>query len=108
MPSELSCSNEEKIRVTISALTKGKKPAKFDGAPKLTVTSGDATVAADDTDPNAFFLVSGDLPGDSTFLIDGDADLGDGVTDVQDTILLHVLGAQAAAVGVVAETPVLK
>lgn len=108
MPSELSCTNEEKIRITISAKTKGGKPAQFDGPPKLTTIGGDATVEQDATDPSAFFLVSGDLPGDSTFLIDGDADLGAGVIDVQDTILLHVLGAQAAAIGVIAEAPVLK
>lgn len=109
MPSELNCTNEEKIRVTISAKTKGGKPALFDGPPTLTPTEGSsATVELDPTDPNAFFLVSGDEPGDSTFLIDGDADLGAGVVDVKDTILLHVIGAQAASVGVVAETPILK
>ena len=104
---ETTITNEQKVNVTLTPVTDTGKPAKLDGAPAWSVVSGDSTVvvAADGLSAD---LVSSDTPGDTTFLIDGDADLGSGVVDVQETILLHVAGAQAKNLGVKIGTPVAK
>ncbi len=104
---EVTITNEQKVNVVLNPKTDSGKPAKLDGAPKWTVVSGDSTVTAA-PDGLSADLISSDTPGDTTFLIDGDADLGSGVVDVQETITLHVAGANATNLGVVVGTPVLK
>lgn len=104
---EKTITNEQKITVHLNPVTDAGKPAKLDGAPIWTVVSGDSTVVVA-SDGLSADLVSSDTPGDTTFLIDGDADLGQGVEDVQETILLHVAGANAKNLGVTFDAPVLK
>ena len=104
---ESTITNEQKVTVTLNPVTDTGKPAKLDGVPKWSVVSGDSAVVAA-LDGLSADLVSSDTPGDTTFLIDGDADLGSGVVDVQETILLHVAGAQAKNLGVKIGTPVAK
>lgn len=108
MPLSLACTNEEKVPVTASPLTASGRPAKFDGALRVTVQSGDGTVEQDPATPNSFNAVSGDAPGETNYLVEADVDLGDGVTLIQDTVSLVVSGAQAANFGLVAGTPVPK
>ena len=98
MAIEVQSTNEEKVPVTINPLSSAGKPAKIDGAPTWTVTSGDATVVVA-TDGLSAELVSGDNPGDSTFLVEADADLGEGVESIADTITYHVAGAKAINLG---------
>jgi hypothetical protein len=107
MPVEVSLTVEEKVTATLKPVTKTGKPAKLDGVPVWSVVSGDATVvpAADGLSAD---LVSSDTPGDTVFLVDGDADLGAGVVDIQDTITLHSLGANAANLGITVSDPVPK
>lgn len=104
---ELTITTEQMVRVTIKPVTDTGKPAKLDGAPKWERTSGDSPleVAEDGLSAN---LVSSDVPGDSTFLVTADADIGDGVEEIADTITLHVLGALATNLGMVADAPVPK
>jgi len=104
---EVTITNEQQVPVTLSPKTDTGKPAKLDGAPVWSVVSGDSTVV---TAPNGLSatLVSSDTPGDTTFLVDGDADLGSGVEDIQETILLHVSGANAKNLGITVGTPVAK
>lgn len=102
MPLQISCTNEEKIRVTAAPVTKHGNPAQLDGALRVSVVSGDGSFTQDDADPLAFFAVSGSNPGDTTFLVEGDADLGEGQQLIQDTVTLSVVGANAAAFGLVA------
>jgi len=107
MPVEVTITNEQQVNVKLNPKTDSGKPAKLDGVPVWSVVSGDSTVtvAADGMSAD---LVSSDTPGDTTYLIDGDADLGTGVEDVQETITLHVSGANAKNLGVVVGTPTLK
>lgn len=108
MPLELTITNEQQVTVRLNPRTDAGKPAKLDGAPVWSVTGGPGTVvpAADGLSAT---LVSSDTDlGDTTYLVDGDADLGDGKEDVQDTILLHVIHANATNLGLVADQPVLK
>jgi len=105
---EITCSNEEKVQVTAKPTTASGKPAAFDDVIRVTVQSGDGTFEQDPATPNAFFAVSGDAPGTTVYLVEGDADLGDGVTLIQDTVTLTVTGANAANFGLVAAAPVAK
>lgn len=107
MPAETSLSNEQKVNVVINPLSAGGKPARIDGVPTWEVTSGDSTVVVA-ADGLSAFLVSSDNPGDSTYLVKADADLGAGVIELADTITLHVTGANAANLGLSIGTPELK
>jgi len=104
---ETTITNEQKVNVTLSPKTDSGKPAKLDGVPVWSVVSGDSTVVAA-ADGMSADLVSSDTPGDTTFLVDGDADLGSGVEDIQETITLHVAGANAKNLGITVGTPTLK
>jgi hypothetical protein len=104
----LSCTNEQKIRVAFSPTTLTGKPAQLDGPVEVTITSGTATVEQDPAKPNEFFLVSGDSPGTSTFLVSGDADLGADVVTIEEAVTLNVSGALAANFGLVADAPIAK
>lgn len=93
---EVSITNEQKVKITAKPKTKAGRPASFDGAVKATVQTGDSTVMDDpDGDPNSFIAVSSDAPGDTVILVEADADLGEGVTTIQDTVTLHVTGSNA-------------
>lgn len=107
MPLELSITNEQKVKLTIKPVTPAGKPALLDGPPVWTVTGGESTLVVAEDGLSAD-LISGDVPGDSTFLIEADADLGEGVVSVADTIVLHVIGAQAGSLGITAGQPELK
>jgi hypothetical protein len=99
---ELNCTNEEKIRISVNPMTSTGKPAQLDGPVTVTPT-GEGTVAM--IDDRNFFVVSGDNPGDTSYLVEGDADLGAGVVSVQDIVLLHVAGALASNLGMTAGAP---
>lgn len=103
---EIGCTNEEKVPVSISPVTLAGNPVALDGAIQVTVQSGDGSVEM--VDSTSFFVVSGLNPGDTAFLVSGDADLGAGVETISDVILLHVAGAKASNLGMVAGPAVLK
>lgn len=100
---ELGCTNEEKIKITVNPVTAAGKPAPLDGPVTVTVQGGEGTVAM--VDDKSFYVVSGDNPGDTSYLVSGDADIGAGVETIQDIIILHVAGAKAASFGMVAGAP---
>jgi len=103
----ITITNEQKVEVTLAPTTEAGNPATLDGAPVWTVVSGDATleVAADGL---SAFLVSGAADVNSVIEVTADADLGEGVVTLTDTIDLAVVAASASALGLVAATPVLK
>lgn len=103
---ELTCTNEEKIKITVNPVTTAGKPTPLDGAIAVSIQGGDGTVAL--IDNNSFYVISGDNPGDTSFLVSGDTDLGEGIETISDIILLHVLGAKASSLGLVAGAPELK
>src|SRR5574342_726736 len=71
MPLDLTCTNEEKIEIFANPVTSTGKPTAIDGAISVSVVSGDGTTAAG-SGPNAAFLVSGDNPGDTTYLVEAE------------------------------------
>jgi hypothetical protein len=104
---EVNCTNEEKVNVTLHPVTSTGKPASVDGVPTWTVQSGEGT-ATPSGDGMSCFLVSGDNPGDTQYLVEADADLGSGIQTISDIVTLHVAGAQAQNLGITADTPVPK
>lgn len=107
MPLEITLSNEQKVVATITPVTATGRPARLDGAPVWSVVSGQGTVvpAADGLSAE---LITPNAPGDTTYMVDGDADLGAGVVDIQDTITVHTTGANAANLGLSLGTPLPK
>lgn len=106
MPVEVSITNEQKIRATLAPKTLGGKPTSVDSnnPPKWSVVSGDSTVTPD-IDGLGATLFSSDTPGDTVVLVEADADLGDGVETISDTIKLTVIGARAANLGLTLGAP---
>ena len=104
---EVTITNEQKVNLVLNPKTDAGKVVEVDGKPVWSVVSGESTLVVADDGLSAD-LVSSDTPGDTTFLIDADADLGEGVEDVQETVTLHVAGARAKNLGVVVGTPTLK
>ena len=103
---ELICTNEEKIHVTVNPVTTAGQPCSLDGPIAIVTQSGDGSFATDGD--LSFWLISGDNPGDTTFIVSGDADLGTGTETISEIIVLHVSGAKAKNLGLVAESPVPK
>lgn len=107
---EIDLTNEQQVKVTLAPKTATGKPAKLDGVPAWSVVSGagpaqNLIVAEDGLSAE---LVSNDDPGDIDFLVEADADLGTGVQTISDIIRLHVAGANAESLGLVAGTPEAK
>lgn len=99
MPAEGSCQAlTERVPYVLAPTKLSGGPATLDGPLTLTVISGEGTITADPND-NLRGWVQTDTVGDVTFLLDGDGDLGAGRVSVQDTILLHGLGENAANLG---------
>ncbi len=105
---EVTSSNEEQVPITASPVSSSGKPARFDGALRITVQSGNSTFTQDPATPNAFNVVSEDAPGVTDYLVEGDADLGSGVTLIQEVVRYTVTGANAAAFGLVGGTAIPK
>lgn len=104
---EQSCTVEEKVLIHMNPKTHAGKDATLDGPLKVTVQAGDGTASVAD-DGVSFFAISPDTPGDTTYLVEGDADLGAGVQNIQTIVVLHANGALAANFGPSADAPVLK
>jgi hypothetical protein len=104
---DLTITNEQKVLVTVNPVTDAGNPVTLDGPITVEVNSGDGMF---DVQPDevSVSLISGVGLGDTVFTISGDADLGAGVETVSDVVNLHVEGAKAAALGLVAGTPELK
>lgn len=104
---EVTITNEQKVLLTLNPQTEGGHPAPVDGVPVWTQVSGNSTVnpAADGMSAE---LVSEDNPGDSTFRVTADADLGSGIEEISGDITLHVVAAEASNVGLTAGQPTPK
>lgn len=104
---ETTITNEQKITAALKPVTATGKPAVLDGKPTWTVQSGDSTIVVSEDGLSAE-LVSSDTPGDTMYLVEADADLGEGVETVSDVIKLTVAGARAANLGLSLGDPVPK
>lgn len=107
MPLELKITSEQQVKVSLSPKTDTGKPAPLDGAPAWSVISGNSQVVVSEDGLSAM-LVSSDDPGDTHVLVKADADLGEGIEEISDTITLSVIGATAKNLGLTAGTPEAK
>ena len=96
---EFATTNEEKVKVTAAPQTAGGHPASIDGALRVTINSGSATVVQDPATPLEITFVSSDVPGDTEGVIEADVDLGSGVELIQEAFRYSVTSAKAAALG---------
>jgi hypothetical protein len=103
----ITITNEEKVQVTLTPTTAAGNPATLDGTPTWTVTEGDATLEVA-VDGLSAFLVSGAADVNSKVEVTADADLGEGVVTLTDTIDLAVVAATASVLGATVAAPVLK
>lgn len=103
---KVTINNLQKVKLTLAPVNDAGQPAQLDGNPTWERTSGDAEIEVADDGLSAT-LISGN-PGDSTFLLSADADLGEGVQNITDVIQLSVEGARAVSLGLVVGEAVLK
>ncbi len=89
---------EGKKLITISPVSIHGTPTEVDGPVSIEVLSGSSTHAAG-ADDSHFYVVSADTPGVTIYLLKADADLGEGVVEIQETIEYTVTDVRAAALG---------
>lgn len=107
MPLQLKINDEQKVNIRLNPVTPSGKPVKVDGKPEWSVADGDSTLVVADDGMSAF-LVSADTPGITNYMVSADADLGEGVDTISDTIQLTVVDPQATSLGLVADPPEAK
>lgn len=106
MPLQLKINDEQKVNVRLVPVTPKGKPVAVQN-PTWTVSDGTSTVVPSQDGMSAD-LISSDTPGITNIVVSADADLGDGVDTISDTIALTVTDPQATSLGLVASPPVDK
>jgi hypothetical protein len=99
---EIALTSEQKVKVTLAPTTATGKPSSLDGAATFEVVSGDATV--ENIDELSAYIISG-TAGVSVVSVSADADLGEGVVTITDSITVTVSDPLAANLGLVVGTP---
>ncbi len=103
MPLKLKLTDEQKTTVTLNPATpKGKKVSVQN--PVWSVVDGDCAITPA-PDGLSAVITSGDKPGVTNIQIAADADLGDGVDTITDTIEVTVVDPEASTLGLAAGTP---
>lgn len=103
MPANVSLTSEQKVLVTLTPTTLSGNPAEVEDI-VWSVDSGDATVEPQ-ADPKSAYIISGPNVGASVIRVTADADLGEGVVELQDVVNVDVTSPQAANLGFVVGTP---
>lgn len=99
---DLTCTVAQKIHIHFAPKTDSGRPATFDGTPTVTVATGDGTFEQD-ADGLGLYVISPDAPGDTSYLVEADGDLGSGVVTVQLAINLHATSENATNFGATAD-----
>jgi hypothetical protein len=108
MPLIVACTTDEKVPITAEPRSSSGRPALIDGVLRVEVLAGDGSFTQVPGEPLRFYVVSGDLPGDTQYLVEADADLGEGMVLIQDVVTLTVTSATAQNLGFVSGPPELK
>jgi len=98
----INSTNEEKVLISLNPMTAAGNPASVDGAPVWNVTSGDCTLEVA-PDGLSCYLISGAADVINTVEVTADADMGNEILTISETIVYTVTAAQAAALGVTSE-----
>ena len=102
MPLQGTITSLEKIVVMAVPTADGINPAPVDGPVLFVVESGDCTI--EPVDDFSAYIVSGSV-GESVILVSADADLGNGVETLSDTITMTVISPKATSLGLSLGTP---
>lgn len=100
---EISISTEQKVLVTLTPKTAAGNPAAVDGPATFNVLSGNCTI--EPVSDLSAYIVSGDIAGPSVVEVSADADLGEGVVTISDTVNVEVTSPQATSLGLTLGTP---
>jgi len=101
----VTLNNEQQVRVTLAPQTTKGKLVEVDEPPVWSVLSGGVTVEDVAADGLSATVRSGENPEVSQVLITADADVGEGVVTITETLQVTVNGALAANLGVSVGTP---
>jgi hypothetical protein len=103
-------STEEQVLVTIKPVDVAGKPAKLDGVPKWQIlTPGSGVTLAPAADGLSCAIISGDEVEEGVIVqVDGDADLGEGIVDLQEQFSVSVIHANATSLGATIAAPTVK
>lgn len=104
---DIKLTNEQKVTVTLSPKTDTGKPAKLDGSPSWTVTSGNSTLVIAEDGMSAD-VISSDDPGDTEIIVKADADLGEGIEEISEILRVSVSSAGAKNLGITVGPPEAK
>jgi len=98
MPLEITSTTEEQARIGVTPLSASGKPAKIQpGSLKVDVQSGPGTGSV--VNDSEFLSVTGDDPGPTILVVSADADLGEGVVTIADTVTHTATGVMANSLG---------
>lgn len=106
----ITLTDEQKVTLTLNPRTAGTStnpngnPAQVDGVPQWSVTEGDVTLEAAEDGMSAT-VFSGAANVNSKVSVSADADLGEGVSTIEDVLDVAVVAASASALGINAGTP---
>ena len=102
--------NEQKIKITLNPLTAAGNPAQIEaGTLQVEVLEGDGTAETIEGEPNSFYAISGSSTGTITRIkVTADGDLGEGVSTLEDEVLMTVIPANASSLGLALGEPELK
>lgn len=104
---DITSTIEEKVHLRLTPTTASGQPATVDGKPTWTIEEGNATLEVDEDGLGAW-LISADEVGESAYKVSADADLGEGVKNIEVIGKYTYTNAQAANLGLVAEPAVPK
>lgn len=93
---EVSAPNNRAVFVTASPTDASGRPAVVDGGLSAESDNGEGSTFAGPNPLSLYLLATQDsFTGDITYLIRADADLGEGIKEVSDTVLVHWTPAEA-------------
>jgi len=98
----VTSNNEEKVVISLAPVTAAGNPAPLDGMPTWAVMSGDATLEVS-ADGMSCTFISGVANVINEVSVTADADLGEGVRTISETIVYTVTPAEAATLGIASE-----
>lgn len=101
---EIKLTDEQKVLVTLAAVTPKGKPVKVDGVPTWEVQSGDSQVQPT-PDGLSATIVSADAPGITVINVTADADLDEGVRNITEVLNVTVVDPQASSLGISVGAP---
>ena len=95
--------NEQKVKISVAPVDGAGKPATVDGKPQWSYTGASQLAVADDG--LSAELTSSDAPETGVITVTADADLGEGVENIVDTVNVVVEAAKAENLGLSVGAP---